>query len=314
MPEPHCRICLQPLAGELHYHANCCRALFGGTNIPVLPFRWDDLNSMAESVVRSQIAMPGVQPKLSLHLEHGGSKEGERFTLVGLEGGYILKPPVTSYPEMPEVEHLTMRMARAIGIETAECGLMALEDEKLALIVRRMDRIGTAKLQMEDFAQLSDRLTSEKYRGSLESAGKVILRYSSNPGFDALRFFEVNLFCFLTGNADMHLKNFSLLRKADGEIGLSPAYDLLATRLLLPQDREETALTLNGKKSNLRPKDFKILGKALQLSDRQMENTLKRLRSRLDQATLLIDQSFCSSGLRESYHALIRERCAKLEW
>ena len=269
---------------------------------------------MAESVVRSQIAMPGVQPKLSLHLEHGGSKEGERFTLVGLEGGYILKPPVTSYPEMPEVEHLTMRMARAVGIETAECGLMALEDKKLALIVRRMDRIGTAKLQMEDFAQLSDRLTSEKYRGSLESAGKVILRYSSNPGFDALRFFEVNLFCFLTGNADMHLKNFSLLRKPDGEIGLSPAYDLLATRLLLPQDREETALTLNGKKSNLRPKDFKIFGKALQLTDRQMENSLNRLRSRLDQATSLIDQSFCSPGLQEGYQALIRDRRAKLEW
>jgi serine/threonine-protein kinase HipA len=109
-----------------------------------------------------------------------------------------------------------------------------------------MDRVGVHKLAMEDMCQLTDRMTEEKYRGSLEAVGKKILQHCSHPGLDALRFFEVNLFSFLTGNSDMHLKNFSLIRSQDGEIRFSPAYDLLPTVLLLPEDTEESALTMHG--------------------------------------------------------------------
>lgn len=313
MSEDRCQICLGPLAAtEAIHHDACCRNLFDSARPPQLPFTWADLNVLAERILRSHVAVPGVQPKLSLHLEQGTDANTGRFTLVGLEGGYILKPSVERFPEMPEIEHLTMRMARCFGIETAECGLVTLESSEKALVVRRMDRVGRTKLAMEDMCQLTDRLTEDKYRGSLESVGKVILRHCTHAGLDALRFFEVNVFCFLTGNADMHLKNFSLLRTPEGEIRLSPAYDLLASVLLLPEDKEETALTLNGRKQKLTAKDFRAFGAALKLTDRQVDNALSRFEKNLAQAYDLILAGFCGSGTKESYRELVMERWSRL--
>lgn len=313
MSNPRCKICLEPLSGgEAGYHPACCRKLFAGAQAPQLPCSWANLNALAEQVVRSHVAVPGVQPKLSLHLERGNAGDGGRFTLVGLEGGYILKPPVERYPEMPELEHLTMRMAGCFGIETAECGLIDLKDGPQALIVRRMDRIGNGKLAMEDMCQLTDRLTAEKYRGSLEAVGKTILRHCANRGFDALRFFEVNLFYFLTGNADMHLKNFSLIQSLEGEIRFSPAYDLLPTALVLPEDTEETALTLNGKKRKLGPKDFQALGSALKLTERQITNAHRRMKKGLEAAMALVECGFCSRKTKSRYTNLLKERWGRL--
>lgn len=309
----HCRICLEPLAlGEEQYHPSCCKALFGETHPPALPYSHDDLNKLAERLVLSHVAVPGVQPKLSLHLERDGGTRTGRFTLVGLEGGFILKPPVEQYPQMPELEHLTMRMAESFGIETASCGLIELKDHGLALIVKRMDRDGESKLAMEDMCQLTDRLTEEKYRGSLESVGKVILSHCSNPGLDALRFLEVNLFCFLTGNADMHLKNFSLLRTAEGEIRLAPAYDLLPTVLLLPEDKEECALTLNGKKSRIGRRDFVALGLALGLTERQISNVFQRFEKFRSKSLLQLERCHCIGESAENFRQLIKARWDRL--
>lgn len=314
MSNPQCKICLEVLGdGEANYHASCCRKLFGGPQPPQVPYSWKDLNTLAGQIVRSHVAVPGVQPKLSLHLERGSTQGSDRFTLVGLEGGYILKPPVTRYPQMPELEHLTMRMAGCFGIETADCGLIALEDGQMALIVRRMDRVDGRKLPMEDMCQLTDRLTEEKYRGSLESVGKEILRHCSNPGWDALRFFEVNLFCFLTGNSDMHLKNFSLIGTLEGEIRLSPAYDLLATVLLLPEDKEETALTIRGRKKRLNRRDFLALGEALHLTERQISNSFRRFEKGIDSAMDLIDHGFCSGDMKERYKILLYRQWRRLQ-
>ncbi len=314
MHDRNCKICLDPLGnGESDYHPACCRRFFGGAQPPKLPFTWAELNALAEKVVRSHVAIPGVQPKLSLHLERRRDREGDRFTLVGLEGNTILKPPVDRFPEMPELEHLTMRMAGCFGIETADCGLIGLEYGRMTLLVRRMDRVEGHKLPMEDLCQLTDRLTEEKYRGSLETVGKAILRYCANPGLDALRFFEVNLFCFLTGNADMHLKNFSLLRSLEGEIRFSPAYDLLPTALLLPEDTEETALTLHGKKKKLGPGDFRAFGAALKLTERQVTNSLKRIEKGMDAAMALIGRGFCSGEMANRYRKLMSDRWDRLE-
>ncbi|MBU3666776.1 MAG: HipA domain-containing protein [Chthoniobacterales bacterium] len=313
MNKPRCRICLGDLsAREKDYHADCCRELFDAARPPQISYTWEELNSLAEQIVRSHIAVPGVQPKLLLHLEHGNARDGGRFTLVGLEDGYILKPPVERFPEMPELEHLTMRMAACCGIATASCGLISLHNGPPALIVRRMDRDRERKLAMEDMCQLTDRLTEEKYRGSLESAGKVILRHCNNSGLDAVRFFEVNLFCFLTGNSDMHLKNFSLLRASNGEISLSPAYDLLPTVLLLPEDEEESALTINGRKKKLRRGDFLALGQTLRMTDRQISNVFQRFEKSLDACTALIDCGFCSEETKERYRHLVSRRWQQL--
>ncbi|MCF7848856.1 MAG: HipA domain-containing protein [Kiritimatiellales bacterium] len=313
MNKDTCLVCLEPLEGEgMGYHPACSKKLFDTANAPTLPYTWEQLNGLAEQIVRRNVTVPGVQPKLSMHLEKGGHRQGSRFTLVGLEGGYILKPPVAEYPEMPELEHLTMRMARCFGIATAECGLISLEDGQLAFITKRMDRDGMDKLHMEDMCQITDRLTEQKYRGSMEQVGKAVLRYCANPLFDALRLFEVTLFCFLTGNSDMHLKNFSLLYKPKGEVGLSPAYVLLSTKLLLPQDTDETALTLNGRKKRLGRKDFMRFAESLRLTYKQVANAYARFTSSFDEAFQTLEKGHCSMEMKSQYRELIQKRADRI--
>lgn len=313
MNKPVCKICLKSMGREEGtYHAACCKLLFGSSQPPKMPYTWKQLNGLAEQIVRSNVTVPGVQAKLSLHLDKGGPRQGGRLTLVGLEGGYILKPPVDEYPEMPELEHLTMRMAGVFGIRFAECGLIALEDGKLAYITKRMDRDGSDKLHMEDMCQLTDRLTEQKYRGSMEQVGRAILRHCSNPLYDALRLFEVTLFYFLTGNSDMHLKNFSLLYRPGGEIDFSPAYDLLPTKLLLPTDPEETALTLNGKKNRLSRKDFMRFAESLRLTEKQAANACSRFAGKLPAALQVLDNGCCSEGMKQQYRDLINERALRI--
>ena len=313
MNKKTCHICLQPLDDtQKLYHESCCKKLFGAGIPPALPYAWKDLNALAQNVVRRHIAVPGIQPKLSMHLERDGSRQDSRLTLVGLEGGYILKAPVSQYPEMPELEHVTMRMAGCFAITTAECGLIPLEDGQPAFITKRMDRQENSKLHMEDMCQLTDRLTEQKYRGSLEQVGKAIILHCDNALFDALRFFELTLYCFLTGNSDMHLKNFSLLHLPDGSIALSPAYDLLPTQLLLPEDTEDTALTLNGRKSRLGRNDFMRLAESLRLTEKQAMNTFSRLSSNLDAALELLEKGLCTPSMKERYKELIRSRAKRL--
>ena len=309
-----CHICLQPLKnGEELYHATCCKKLFGSTTPPTFPYAWEELNQMAEQVISQHITVPGVQPKLSMHIEKSGRTRGSRLTLIGLEGGYILKPPVKEYPEMPELEHLTMRMAGCFGISTAECGLIPMEDGQLAFITKRMDRIGNNKLHMEDMCQLTDKLTEQKYRGSMEQIGRSILRHCDNALLDALRFFEIAVFSFLSGNSDMHLKNFSLLYQPGGAIELSPSYDLLPTQLLLPEDTEESALTINGRKRRLVRTDFLRLSESLRLNDKQVSNALSRFKNNLIDAYEILDSGLCSNDMKSQYKALIQDRAARLE-
>jgi len=313
MGEERCLICLGDLAaGEVSYHPDCCRELFDAPQPPLLPYSQEDMDALATKVIRQRVTVPGVQPKLSLHLEREAEKGTGKFTIVGLEGGYILKPPVSRYPEMPELEHLTMRMASCFGIATASCGLLKMRDGRHAFIARRMDRSGLHKLPMEDMGQLTDRLTADKYRGSLESVGRAVLRYSDVPVFDVLRLFDLALFCFLTGNADMHLKNFSLLQNLDRETRLAPAYDLLPTHLLLPEDQEESALTLHGKKRKISRQDFLRFGEALTLNAKQMDNALRRFAAGIPAALRLVDQGLCSATSKERYRALVAFRAGRL--
>lgn len=313
MPSTNCRICLEPLGDEVaQYHAACCRKLFGAPRPPELPYTWDQLNQLAEKTVRQHVTVPGVQPKLSLHLEKGDHSRNPRFTLVGMEGAYILKPPVATFPQMPELELMTMRTAKCFGISTAECGLIPLDGGQLAFITKRMDRDGKTKLHMEDMCQLTDRLTEQKYRGSMEQVGKAVLRYCSNPVFDALRLFEVTLFCFLTGNSDMHLKNFSLLYRLGGEIALSPAYDLLPTVLLLPEDTEETALTLNGRKNRLTREDFSRFATSMRLTLKQVENVYAHFSSSLSRALQALDKGLCSPDMKDRFKKLFEERASRI--
>ena len=169
------------------------------------------MHELAEKIVRQHTTVTGVQPKLSLDLQASGGTS--RLTLVGLWGQYILKPPSPEYPQMPENEDLTMHLAQVFSITTVPHTLIRLESGELAYLTRRIDRTGNGRKRgMEDCCQLAERLTADKYRGSMELVARTIRRYSSQAALDSVTLYELTLFCFLIGNADMHLKNFSLWR------------------------------------------------------------------------------------------------------
>ena len=185
-----CLYCYQPLSGqEVDFHATCSRKIFGTPVAPELPYDESQMQELALKVIQSQQAVTGVQPKLSISLNSGANKTApKRFTIVGLWGNYMLKPPATRYPEMPETEDLTMHLAKIAGIKVVPHSLIRLKSGQLAYITKRIDRIGKTKLHMEDMCQLSERLTEYKYNASYEQIGKVILKYSVNPGLDIVNF------------------------------------------------------------------------------------------------------------------------------
>jgi len=259
------------------------------------------------NIIRSQITITGVQPKISLEVAGSDRKnEPRRFTIVGLWGAYILKPPTEKYPQMPEVEDLTMHLATLARIETVPHSLIRLRSGTLAYITKRIDRSGKRKLHMEDMCQLTERLTEQKYDGSYEQIAKAITKYSSIPGLDVVNFYEQVLFSFITGNADMHLKNFSLLETPGIGVKLSPAYDLLATALINPVDTEELALTLNEKKKKIARKDFIAAMTNAHLKPAQQRNILGKFDAVIPGWIELIETSFLTDGNKEAYKNLIQ--------
>lgn len=309
-----CLYCYNELGNVTsEFHPACSRKIFGIPAPPELPYSEVQMLQLAEKIIRSQSTVTGVQAKLSLEIEKLSKKDiPQRFTIVGLWGGYILKPPTTHYRFLPELEDLTMHLAEISGIEVVPHSLIRLSSDKLSYITKRVDRKNGFKIHMEDMCQLTERLTEHKYNGSYEQIGKAIARYSENPGLDITNFFEQVLFSFLTGNADMHLKNFSLIDNPEMGYILSPAYDMVASRLVVEGDDEELALTLNGKKKKIRKKDFTDAMNRSDLGKKVIENIFHKFRSSLDNWHSCIDISFIPDEMKSSYHFLIRERAARI--
>lgn len=315
MSNCRCLCCGETLKDEEQfYHARCMKKLFQSSRIPALNYTQSELNTLARKTIMDRVSVPGVQPKLSLHLEKGNHDHYSRLTLVGLEGDYILKPQTQHWAYLPEAEHFCMLLARKCKITTADFGLIPLASGELAYITRRMDRTPDGPLHMEDFCQILNKMTAQKYLGSMEQIGKALREYSDIAGLDIVRFFELSVFCFLIGNSDMHLKNFSLLRCPDGHYELSPAYDLVPVNIIMPEDREELALTLNGKKSNLKRADFERFGTTLKLSEAQITKTLRHMVeavSKLLPDTLMA--SFLPANMQEQIIHLFANRRTRLE-
>ena len=311
----NCLFCYQPLAANgQDFHASCSKKIFGQPTPPDLPYSEEDLEPLAKKVIQSQTAVTGVQAKLSLHITGnpiGGNER--RFTIVGLWGGYLLKPPTAWYPQLPEVEDVTMHLAQLAKIKTAPHSLIRLQSGNLAFVTKRIDRTKNGKLAMEDMCQLTERLTEDKYHGSYEQIAKAIQRHSVTPGLDVVNFFELVLFSFLTGNADMHLKNFSLLEQPGLGMVLSPAYDLVNTALVHPADEEEMALTLNGRKKKLTKQDFVAAMNTLKLEEKQQEMIFNKMAKAWPHWQELIDRSFMSVEFKEQYKSLLKERMNRLK-
>ena len=280
---------------------------FGTKEIPQLNYTSNDLEKLAIQVIQDQTSLTGVQPKLSLHLnEYEGS---QRLTIVGLWGGFICKPQTLQFEQMPETEDLTMHLAELARIDVVPHTLIRMADDALCYLTRRIDRTVTGeKIAMEDMCQLTERQTEHKYKSSYERIAKAIGQYSSIPKMDITNYFEVILFSWITGNNDMHLKNFSLYEPNDGMIRLAPAYDLINAAILNPKDDEELALTLNGKKKKLKHSDFIAAGLTMGLERKTIERLILKYAKLFPKMYTVINNSFLNEELKNKYIELLKER------
>lgn len=310
-----CLYCYKSLDTEIigDFHEECNVAFFGVRQQPVFEHSLKQMAELAKNVVERSVAVPGVQPKLSLSIVDDTIQDTNkgRLTVVGALGGnYIFKPPSDQFPEMPENEHLTMRIAESFGIKTVSSSLIRLQSGELSYITKRIDRTETGeKIHMLDMFQITEAF--DKYKSSMEKIGKVLNDYSDNTLLDKLEFFELAIFSFITGNNDMHLKNFSMIYIADTWT-LAPAYDLLNVAIIIPEDTEELALTIEGKKKKLKWEHFERLGKKLELNDKQISGVIKRFEKNKPKAIKWIDNSFLSSEYKQKYKTLLEERYTTL--
>lgn len=305
-----CLYCYKELdEGQKDFHPGCVRKFFGTADAPLLEYRREDLDALAAQVIQAQTSLTGVQPKLSLNLhKHEGCN---RLTIVGLWGDFIFKPQTDAYPELPENEDLTMHMAEAARIKVVPHSLIRLADGSLGYITRRIDRTKKGeKIDMEDMCQLTLHPTEYKYKSSCEQIAKTIATYSSTPKLDLVNFMQVLLFSFVTGNNDMHLKNFSLYRPKK-LYQLTPAYDLLNVAIANP--KEELALTLNGKKSRLKLADFLKASASMGIEERVSLHLIDNMKNALPVWTELIRSSFLSEEMQVAYLELIQKRMKVLQ-
>ena len=264
---------------------------------------------LAEKIIQSQSTVPGVQAKLSLGLQTMDEKDKpQKLTIMGFWGEYILKPPSEHYKSLPELEDLTMHLAAIAGIRTVPHSLIRLKSGELSYITKRIDRKGKQKFHMEDMCQLTDRLTESKYRGSYEQIGKALVQFSSNPGFDIINFFEQVVFCFFTGNNDMHLKNFSLFKDPEKGYNLSPAYDMIAAQLVVEGVSEELALTLNGKKKKITRKDFEAAMARFEIDQKAFDNIFLRFKKAIPKWHAFVENSFLTDEMKGAYQVMIGKK------
>lgn len=309
----NCLACQKPLnPGEKLYRQDCLKE-FWQEDEPALQldYKLSQIEELAKENVAQRVIVTGVQPKLSL----GFTKENNpRLTIVGaLNGRYILKPPHSEYPQMPEIEALSMLMAKACGIDTVPFLLIQLKDGHLAYLTRRIDRNAKGdKFAMEDACQFTERLTEHKYRGSYEQIAKGIITFSKNPLFDVVRFYEQVIVSFLIGNNDMHLKNFSLISYDGKSYSLAPAYDMISAQLFIPDDPEELALNLNGKKRKLKKVDFDTAMERAKIPKKAIENLWTRIVDGAKKWPSLIKGSVLDEDQKGNFIALLEKKMNQL--
>lgn len=302
-----CRICLENVNGEADYHARCLRSLFGSAKPPHLDIELGKLHTAALAMV-GHTSLSGVQKKISVGLS------ADRETLrVEAEGdGYILKPQTETYPFLPENEHVATQLARLVGIDVAPSGLVSLAEGSLAFVARRFDRLPDGqKLRQEDFCQLAEQSPKEKYDGSAELCVRLLRKYATEPLVEILKLYRLMLFIWWSGNGDMHLKNFSLLTGEDGLIRLTPAYDLVSTRLVIPDD--QLALPVVGKKDRLDRGDWLEFATYCSLPQRSATRVLDALIATVDRATGVIARSFLPPDQKKELADLVVARGASLQ-
>ena len=302
-----CLCCYKSLhAGEVDYHARCAKKMFGSSAAPVLPYTRKDINGLAQIAVNRRTTITGVQAKLSMDIEHDGAGNPQRLTIVGVMGRYILKPQTERFERLPEIEDLSMHLAEIAKISTVPHALIRFADGELNYITRRIDRTADGrKLPMEDMCQLAGKLTEQKYQGSYEMITRIIDQYSSASQLDKVNYWQQVVFSWIIGNADMHLKNFSLYSPDEGKYILSPTYDQVSTKIIMPEDTDEMALVLNGFQKKLLVYDFREAMLATGISEVVTNRILSGFAKYRNKWTECIDASFISDAQKQQYKELI---------
>lgn len=302
-----CLVCLAEVRGEAEYHPRCARALFGSTRIPTIDLELARLHTVAQAMV-GHTSLSGVQRKVSVGLT------ADRATLrVAVEGGhFILKPQAQVFPNLPENEHVSMRLAEAAGLAVPPNGLVRLRDGSLAYLTRRFDRTAEGRrLLQEDFCQLGELAPKQKYEGSAELCARLVRRHASEPLVAALALFRQVVFAWWTGNGDMHLKNLSLLRGADGLHHLSPAYDLLCTELVVEDDH--LALPVGGSRRAVTARQWLAFATSCGLTPKATARALGEVRAALAPALDLVSRSYLPEPMKVRYARLLEVRARTVE-
>lgn len=302
-----CLVCLANVRGDKDYHDRCLRALFQTAKVPKLDIEVGKLHTAALAMV-GHTSLSGIQKKISVNL----AADRETLQVAAAGGRYILKPQTETYPALPENEHVTTRLAGLVEIDVAPYGLVTLKDGSLAYIVRRFDRLPDGhKLRQEDFCQLAEKSPKEKYDGSAELCVRLVRKYASEPLIEVLKLYRLLVFAWWSGNGDMHLKNFSLLAGEQGVLRLTPAYDMVCTRLVIPND--PLSLPIGGKRDNLDRDDWLDFARYCQLPEKTAIRILETHASVLDSATALIDKSFLPADQQQAFKALIADRTSSID-
>jgi len=307
-----CLYCYESINDDLDFHPKCSGIFFGTSTAPKIEYSFNQMNELAKDFVEKSISVPGVQPKLSMSIvKDTRKKHNSRLTILGaLDGQFIFKPTSEIFNQVSENESLTMKIAENFGINVVPSSLIRLASGELSYITKRIDRKANGdKIHMIDMYQITEAF--DKYKSSMEKIGKALTKFSSNPLLDKIFFFELTLFSFLTGNNDMHLKNFSMIESSSGWL-LAPAYDLLNVSLILPEDMEELALTLEGKKSKFRKEHFENFAKGLGLTEKQISGVFVRLKKNQEKAGLWIEKSFLSTEQKIAYKEILNDRYYRL--
>ncbi len=303
---PICHICLGPVRDDSRYHPRCLRELFHTTKVPTIDLDIARLHTAGLAMV-GHTSLSGIQKKISVNLAT------DRATLqVAATGGrYLLKPQTGTYPALPENEHLTTQLARLVKIDVAPSGLISLADGSLAFIARRFDRLDDGrKVPQEDFCQLAEQPLRTKYQGSMELCVRLLRKYASEPLVEVLKLYRLALFIWWTGNGDMHLKNFSVQIAPPGIVRLTPAYDLVSSRLVIPDDR--LALPVDGRQDHLTRGTWLTFAEYCQIPEKVALRVLAAQREALPKAHELIARSFLPEDQKQAYARLISERTATL--
>ena len=307
-----CLYCYKELEpGQKDFHPRCAKKFFGAETAPELPYTRENMHELASQVIRSSTSVTGVQAKMSLDVDRGGKNEPAKFTVVGLWGRYIFKPESPVFRSMPQLEDLTMKMAEAAGINVVPHTLIRLADGELGYLTKRVDRGSRGeRYSMLDMCQLTNRLTEHKYYGTYSQLAQTIGKYSSVPGIDVQRYWEIVLFSWITGNSDMHCKNFSLLSTNGYEYRLAPAYDLISVKIAFPQDTEEMAMTfeVSGQKTGFGKDTFFKAFTESGMNKKASERPISRMCSHETAWKELISESFLPEELKLEYNALLGSR------